>query len=211
MEIITVTRPIRRSRTGSGGSEVKPQSWQPEGKPKRDGTGGELAVGDKPDSHGLPSTTNDTMLPRIYDLDSAYIILHTLVAYIVRLATPSRSNFKSSIVGALGLDMPLRCFLHPRCIFHIQTRMPSDMTRIKCPAIRPKRTWKSNATNECTSATSGAPSPTRSTLDRKVVHVEPDVGKEDTNRRPEQDIKPVMPVVEPARRGNKACCRGREE
>jgi hypothetical protein len=89
--------------------------------------------------------------------------------------------------------------------------MPNRTTHIKRPAICPKRTGNSNATSKGAPATARTPSPARAAPDRKVVHVEANVSEEDTEGGPEQDIKPVVPVVEPARRGNEARCRGREE
>lgn len=105
--------------------------------------------------------------------------------------------------------MSIRRLLHTRRILNI--RMPNRTTHIKCPAVCPKRTGNANTTNECASATARTPSPARSAPDRKVVHVEADVSEEDTERGPEQNIKPVVLIVEPARPGNEACCRGREE
>jgi hypothetical protein len=81
------------------------------------------------------------------------------------------------------------------------------------PAIDTEGTRKSNTTKESPSWASRSPSPARPALDRKVVHAEANVCKEDANSRAKQDIESVVPVVHPPRGGDEASrgCRHERE
>lgn len=67
------------------------------------------------------------------------------------------------------------------------------------PAVRSQGAGESNTTNECPAVSSRTPRPACSPLDGQMVHAESDIGEEDSDESAGDDIKSVVPVVEPPR------------
>lgn len=113
--------------------------------------------------------------------------------------------------GELGLTVMEGSILH-RGLFMVTIARVVDIGIAGiAPAVSPKRAWETKSSNKCSPRRTRSPGPSCSTINRQMVHPETEPREENANGGSKQNVKPVVSEIEPPRRGDEACCCGRDE